>query len=247
MKKRLAAWAMAGMMWMSCTSPAWAELAWPAATSPNQQLMVAYVDQVNAGLQAMGASPLNCVFECYDTFASIGVAASDQAEVPEGVELILTMGDAGLHMLTLQVSRLDQFAILAAACIQAASPMSLSISDTLSAPQSMVKKAQQEPGNSFADEVNTLQGDQVRTYYAYEPDAYGDGVNYLTLTLIFPYGSSDIGGVYVTPAPTAKVEYNTEHEGNQFQDGFTHFEIVPTPTPDPEDGLVVDTKQVFSE
>lgn len=234
MWRRLAALALVLMM---MAGTACAEVAWPGTLTAGQQLLKAYVARVNEDLAALGAAQVNRLFECYAGFASLGVA-SDDAEIPEGNELIVTMAGDTLETLTLRTNDADLFAVLAAACIQAASPDAVALTDTMAEPAAYAARVKNEPENSFSDEVNTAQSDRVRTYYAYEPNAYGDGENWLTMTLVFAWSGTMADGVYVTPTPLPPEDYGNEYEGTQFDDGYTHLEIFVTATPSPDDALI---------
>lgn len=235
MRRRLAALVLALML---IAGSAGAELNWPTPLTDGQTLLRAYIERVNEDLAALGEAPVNTLFECYSGFASLGVTAQPGAEVPEDVELIVTMSGAGLQLLTLRVSSIDRFAPLAAACIQAASPDTLALTDTMATPAAYAKRAQQEPGNSFADDVNPIQGDQVRTYYAYAPNEYKDGVNWLTLTVVFPWQGVQSSGIYVTPTPATDRDNQTEEYQSELMDDYTHFEVFITATPSPDDAMI---------
>ena len=87
-----------------------------------------------------------------------------------------------------------------------------------------------------------LKGTTARTYYAYAPNQYHDGVSWLTLTLIFPLEGYEDAGVYVTytPAPATGPgsDDSDEYEGYVVDDGYTHFEVFTTETPSPDDGFI---------
>lgn len=234
MWKRLAVLTTA--LWMLCGT-AMAELNWPKAPTEGQQAAAAYIAQVNEDLAAQGMPVVNTLFECYTGFASLGVTADPKAEVPEDVELILTMDGSGLTMLTLRVSDAGRFAALAGACIHAATP-DLALTDALREPTAYAARVMSEPDNSFEDDVDPSQGDTVRVYYRYAPDEYHDGVDWITMTLIFPWHGAAAGGVYVTPTPPPAADYGNEYEGSQFDDGYTHFEVFVTPTTNPDDALI---------
>ena len=237
MWKRLAA-GLTCMLMMLCACSAQADLTWPENPTPGQQALMAYIDRVNENLTQLGAAPVNQVFECYSGFASVGVTASPESDVPENVELVITMSDYGLQKLILRVSALDQFAGLAASCIQAARIGQIELADALKDPSAYVSRVAKEPANSFEDDVQEQQGDAVRTYYRYAPNEYNDGHDWLTMTLIFPWSSDYSSGVVVTPTPAPAIDYGNEYEGSRFDDDYTHLEVFATDPPSPDDGFI---------
>lgn len=237
MWKRLAA-GLTCVLMMLCACSAQAELTWPDNPTPGQQALMDYIGRVNENLLLLDAAPVNRVFECYSGFASLGVTASAESEVPENVELVVTMTDAGLRMLTLRVSSIDQFASLAASCIQAASFGQIELADALNDPMAYASRVAGEPANSFSDEVVEQQGDTVRTYYSYAPNEYNDGHDWMTMTLIFPWNFGAGSGVLVTPTPAPEIDYGNEYEGSRFDDEYTHLEVFATESPSPEDGII---------
>lgn len=234
MLKRLAAM-LAALMLLSGT--ACAQIVWPQEMTMGQLLLSEYVERVNRNLTALGAPQVDALFECYPGFASLG-AGAEGAEVPEDVELVVTMSDAGLQKLVLRVCRPELFTDLAVACIQAASPDQMTIEDAKKACSAYAQRVMKEPDNSFGDEVQEQQGDTIRMYYGYEPNAFDDGVNWMRMTLIFAWSGIANGGMYVTATPAPQTDYGNEYEGTRFDDGYVHLEVFLTPSPAPEDGLV---------
>ena len=208
-----------------------ADLAWPAGATAGQLALQEYVARVNGNLAQLGTGQVNSIFECYSGFAVLGVTSQDMAEVPEGVELTFTLNEDSLSQLQLRVSDPSRFAALAAGCIQAASPDAMTLQDALRTPTEHVSQVQSAPANSYEEQIITGPGDAPRTYYAYYPNQYRDGVNWLQLTLIFPrtdaQSAAAIGAV--TPAPVPEEEY----EGTGY-DGGIHLEVFVTPTPEPD-------------
>ena len=72
MLKRLAALLLAAML---LPLSALAEIVWPDQTAGQQQLKE-YISRVNNNLAQLSQQPVNRLFECYDTFAVLGVTAS---------------------------------------------------------------------------------------------------------------------------------------------------------------------------
>lgn len=234
MKKPLIRFFCLVCLCLTCLSPALAELTWPALTTTGQTQLAAYISRVNENLVSLGRMPVNSVFECYPGMATLGVTSSDGADIPEDVQLYVTLYDESINVLQLRVSSLDQFAALAGCCIQAASPASTVLSDAMVDPSLYMNKALSNPSNSFEDPVTELNGSSPRTYYAYYPNQYQDGVNWLQLTLVFPMAGAGDAGIYATPSPEPSVEPAGEYEGYNPSDGLTHLEIFTTATPEPD-------------
>ena len=110
-----------------------ADMAWPDQTTGQQQLKE-YITRVNDNLAQLGQQPVNRLFECYDSFAVLGVTASEDAWGPEDVELTFTMSADCLTVLQLRVCSLEKFAALAAGCIQASCPDAMTLQDALTIP-----------------------------------------------------------------------------------------------------------------
>lgn len=227
-----------------------AALSWPegAAGALRQ-----YVETVNGFLAAQGEPEINSVFECYSSFAVIGVTDAEMSDTPEQNEIAVYLSRGELHYLQLRVT--DQparFSQLAAALIIAASPGGMTLKDAQKEANRCVEKAAKAPANSFSDTANTIQGDSLRAYFAYEPAEYpgqNPAVRTLQMTLVFPlpgYGSP----VYLTPAPEEENgnfngEGSPEWEGGtplenlygaseeEYESGI-HFNVEISPTPEPQ-------------
>lgn len=209
-----------------------AAIEWPALTTAGQQQLVDYIERVNQNQSQQNRGWINSLFEFYTTFAVLGMTSLDMAEIPEGVELSFTLNNDSIDTLQLRVNDPTRFANLAASCIQAASPGAITLEDALADPTAHAEKAMKKPSNSFEDEIIDLNGTAPRVYYAYYPNQYRDGVNWLQMTLIFPLPGSTDASVAVTPVPPA-ADPNLEYEGTGY-DGGTHLEIFLTPTPEPD-------------
>lgn len=222
---------------MITLTSALAELPWPPAQSEGRKALQRYVEQVNLNLTAQGLPQVNSLFECYDAFATMGMTSADNAEVAEGVEMTFLMGDEGVKRLQLRVSDFSRFPRIAAACIQAASPSAITLEDALADPAKYVQRAQSAPYTLFEDEVVEQQGVTLRAYYAYYPDQYSDGVNWLQLTLIFPLPGSADAAIAVTPEPEAAPRDSDDEmygTNTYYDEDFEHLEIFLTPTPEPD-------------
>ena len=209
------------------------EMSFPSDTE-GERLLADYIARVNEDLAAVHAAQVNSLFLCFPTTASLGVTDQDDAEVPEKVELDITMYDDALNVLTLRCQDPDQFAQLAAACIHAAAPEGITWAEALKAAQIYADRVKKAPNKSFADTVNEQNGEAVRTYYAYYFDRYGDEVNWLQLTLIFPMAGALGGEISVTPAPDVTAAPTDEYEGIRTDDSYDHFQVFTTATPEPD-------------
>lgn len=239
MLKRLAALLCALLL---LPTLAMAELSWPEATSQGQVLLQEYIDRINEDLAQLGAGSINSLFECYPTFAVLGITETDNAEIPENIELTFTLYDDSLNTLQLRVSQPDRFAALAASCIHALNPSTITLEEAMEAPASCVAQVLAEPANSFEDIVNTLNATEAHVYYAYYPNQYQDNVNWLQMTLVFPLKEYLDSAVFTTvePASAPSVSYYTNDDGETTgyeaadYDGGTHLEVFTTATPEPD-------------
>lgn len=223
------------MMCLALASSASARtIAWPAAETEGQRQLQAYMALVDENLTAQGQSTFNTLFECYATFACLGVTAQDNAEVPEQVELSISLYEDSINVLQLRVSDPARFAPLAASCIQAVSPSVMTLSDALASAQPYATKAQSAPLNSFEEPVDEMNGNAPRAYYAYYPNQYQDNVNWLQLTLIFPMAGSCDAALYTLPSATAAPAASDEYEGYNPEDSYPHLEVFLQETPEPD-------------
>lgn len=212
--------------------PAMGELIWPEPLTEGQAALKSYIELVNQNQSLQSRGWVNSLFECYPTFAAMGMTAQDMGAIPEGIELTFTMEGGHLDTLQLRVNDPTRFAALAASCIQAASPETTTLEEALTDPTYHASKAIETPTDSFEDTVDTLNGLTPRVYYAYYPNQYRDGVNWLQMTLIFPLPGAADAAVAATATP-APADPTVEYEGYDY-DGGTHLEIFVTPTPEPD-------------
>ena len=85
------------------------------------------------------------------------------------------------------------------------------------------------------DEMN---GTIPRVYYAYKPNEYHDGANWLQMTLIFPLeGAWDGEGLIVGTEEDREYvpeDADPDYEGYMSSDDYTHLEVFETATPEPD-------------
>lgn len=234
MIRRLAALVLALMLPL-CASAA---PAWPDQTAGQVRLRE-YINRVNMNLQSLGQAPVDALYECYPSFASLGVSNPADASIPGSVEMTFALYDSCLNTLQLRVSDASLFSAVAGSCIQAASPTSTTLESAMTDPARYAQRVMKEPGNSFEDAVDPLNGPAPRMYYAYYPDQYSDGVSWLQMTLIFPRGGVTEASASATETPPPSLSgYYDDNSETGFErydyDGLTHFEIFTTATPEPD-------------
>lgn len=226
------------LLLMMMTGTALAEMRWPKLSTAGQEQLQDYVMRVNENLIAQGQGTVNSVFEFYETFATMGVTATDNAEVPEDIEMTFLLDAEGVRMLQLRVSDAGKFAPIAAACMQAASPTAIALETALAEAGGYVRRTLEAPYTSFEDEVNAMQGPSPRVYFAYYPNQYADGLDWRQVTLIFPLPGSEDAPLAVTPEPAAglDVDGNEVYSMNTrtYEEGYQHLEVFTTATPEPD-------------
>lgn len=225
---------------LSIALPAQAELALSSGTPAQAQLMD-YLTAVNGLLAQQGQRQINSVFMDFPTSVVVGVTQESGAEVPEEVEMTFTLDGNCVNRLELRCSDADAFLYLAAACIQAASPLS-DWAEVVRRVQPYVDAVRADATSSFEETVNALQGTAARMYFAYLPNQFQDNVNWLQMTLIFPLSGYQEDALAVqTPAPNADVtvseaeaEADGLYSGYLSEDSYIHLETSPVVTPEPD-------------
>ncbi len=217
---------------------AFGELAWVTDT-PGQQRLKTYIETANEYLEKQGEMPVNRIFELYPGIATLGIVRDSKAEAPEDVEITVSLLNDRMNILQLRVSDGDRFPAIAASMIMALYRENITEEAAIAVPADRAEQAKKEPKNSFVEEYEELSGSIPRFYYAYYPDQYHDGKNWLQMTMIFPMDSewkgSDmiIGNTYVRGIdPESGV--SEDYEGYYSDDEFTHFEVFATATPEPD-------------
>lgn len=215
-----------------------AELAWRQDT-PAQEVLRKYITEVNVFLAEQGEQPINSLFEIYKTQAVLGITLFPDAETPENVEITVTMTYDSLNMLQLRVSDIARFPVIAAAFLRALEPEAMSMEAALAVPAAKAKRAVSEPANSFEEEIEQLNGDSPRTYYAYFPNQYGNGIPWMQMTIVFPLaglwdGETVLEGALPTKGPDTYSGNDANYEGYFSEDDYTHLEVFATETPEPD-------------
>ena len=216
------------------------------------------MENANTALAAQNAGVIDMRYEMYSTFASLGMDGADMPEDPFAdftlpAEMYFTMNAQGLHTLQLRMpigiqitldeadqhvlqadaADLAHFAAVAAACLHASSPSAVSVEQALGITNAYAGSILASATTSFGEEVNDMQGNQPRAYFAYFPNQFHDNKNsWVQMTLIFPLPGSADAPIVVpisTPAPE-----QTEDEVWLSDDNYTHLELFATPTPEPD-------------
>ena len=222
---------------MLTLSGALADIDWPADLTAGQRQLQTYIDVANAALAENGGGVINMMYEMYVSFASLGMDGIEMPEDPladftNPVEIYVSMGSEGLHSLQLRMQDANRFALVAAACIHAASPAAMSFDEARAITNVYAGSVLSTPNRSFSEDVNTLQGAQPRAYFSYAPNQFGDNHNWLQMTLVFARpGSAD--AYVVVPASTPAPEDATDQVWLS-SDNYSHLEIFTTPTPEPD-------------
>ena len=206
--------------------------------TPALKTLKTYTENVNKLLMETGEHPINSLFSCFSSITVMGITEKDDAEIPEGVEITVELYYETINSLQLRVNDPDRFPVIAAAVIRALYGDSMSQEDAISIPLERAKKAKQEPASSFEEPVDEMNGNKPRVYYAYYPNQYLSGMNWLQMTLIFPLaGEWDGEGLIL--GTEADREYvpaaaDPDYDGFMRDDDYTHYEVFSTATPEPD-------------
>ena len=237
MVKRLAALGLC-LALITAAVPGTANPVWPENTE-GQRVLKQYVETADRFLKEQGEPGVNSLFEAYAGFAVFGITDLPDAETPESVEITARLFPSTINSLEVRVSDLTRFPRIAASFIQALEPETMTREDALAVPTRRMQRAAAAPENSFEDQVENLNGTVPYVYYAYYPNQYSDGVNWMQMTIIFPmegYGNSDIviSGTEETKAPDTYSDHSADYEGYESKDDYVHYEIFETATPEPD-------------
>lgn len=231
--KKLAAMLLCLLM---ITAAALADIAWPEGQGAGQQALEGYIALVNETLAATGGGQIDVLHGLTPRRADLGM---DGLELPDdpfapydpAAEISVIMGEEGMHSIVVRMQDPDRFALVAAACIHAASPGAVSIQSATAIAGAYAGSIKAEPNRSFEEPVNDIQGAQPRAYFAYYPNQYQDQHNWLQLTLVFARpGSAD--APIIVPATTPAPEVG---DGVWLSnDNYSHLEVFASPTPEPD-------------
>lgn len=217
--------------------------------TPAQKKLKTYITNVNRFLLDNGEQEINRIFDQLDTVVEMGITSTDDAEVPEGVTVTVYLKYDGIHYLLLRVDDATAFPPIAAAFLQALNPDTMTQAEAMKVPKERASKAVRNPSNSFADhefdiykdrETEILNGERPRTYYAYYPNQYADGVSWMQMMIIFPlpeYWDEERGIIAQadeTKAPHTEEDWAEGYEGYFSSDKYEHLDVTPTETPEPD-------------
>lgn len=206
--------------------------------TPALKILKTYTEKVNKLLMETGEHPINSLFSCFSSITVMGITEMDDAEIPEGVEITVELFYDTINSLQLRVNDPDRFPVIAAAILRALYGDSMTQEDAISIPQERAKKAKQDPASSFEEPVDAMNGNKPRVYYAYYPNQYQSGMNWMQMTLIFPLaGEWDGEGLILgTEADREYVpeDANPDYDGFMRDDDYTHYEVFSTATPEPD-------------
>lgn len=210
--------------------------------TPAQKALKTYISNVNSFLAENGEFELNHIFDQQDTVVELGITYTEEAYIPEGVDVTVYLYYGSINYLKLRVSDAARFPQIAGAFLQALNPRTMTKEEALKTPGQRAQAVVRNPFNSFEDKVEEemLNGTSPRTFYSYYPNQYHDGVNWIQLLIIFPMeGFWDEENGIVTPgtetdAPYVDSDQDREYEGYYASDDYEHMEVFSTSTPEPD-------------
>ena len=211
-------------------------------TTPAQKALKTYLQNANGFLSDNGEEVINRVFDEQNTVVELGITVADDAFAPEHVTLTVYLYYDTINYILLRVDEPARFAAIAAAFRQALNPQTVTAEEALKIPSQRAKKAIEAPTDSFEDEVEEekLNGTDFREFYAYFPNQYHDGVNWMQLMIIFPmkgYWNEETGIIdnEASPkTPDRDSDQDAEYDGYYSTDDYEHLRIFTTATPEPD-------------
>lgn len=239
MVKRICALLTVLMMLMTGSSLADLKL---SDSTPAQKALKTYIENVNSFLAEYGEQEINHIFDQQKTVVELGITGSDDAYEPEDVTVTVYLYYGSINYLLLRVNDASRFPAVAAAFRQGLNPETMTRAAALKAPEERAKKAIKSPADSFEDKVEEekLNGTSFREFYAYYPNQYHDGVNWIQLMIIFPlegYWDEETGIVGNETDPKVQdrdSDQDAQYEGYYASDDYEHLRVFVTPTPEPD-------------
>ncbi len=212
------------------------------SSTPAQKALKTYLDNVNAFLTENGEPEINHIFDQLKTVVELGITSSEEAYEPEDVTLTVYLYINSINSLLLRVNDPARFPRIAAAFRRALNPQTMTQQEALKTPSERAKKAIQNPSDSFEDKVEEekLNGTNFREFYAYYPNQYRDGVNWIQLLIIFPlegYWNEETGIIDNETGPKTadrESDQDAEYDGYYSTDDYDHLEVFATATPEPD-------------
>ena len=239
MVKRICALLLALLLLMAGSSLADLKL---NGSTPAQKSLKTYLENVNAFLAESGEQEINHIFDQLKTVVELGITSSQDAYEPEDVTVTVYLYTGSINYLVLRVNDAGRFPKIAAAFRRALNPQTMTQEEALKMPAQRAKKAVQNPTDSFEDKVEEekLNGINFREFYAYYPNQYRDGVNWIQLLIIFPqegYWNEETGIIDNESKPKTEdreEDQAKEYDGYYSVDEYEHLSITVTPTPEPD-------------
>ena len=217
-------------------------------TTPAQKILGSYIANVNSFLTENGEAEINRIFDEQNDVVELGITDSDEDYEPDVVADIYLRYDS-LHYLVLRVNSTDRFPAVAGAFLRALNPKTMTQEESLKKPRERARKAAANPADSFADhefdiyaekEQEILNGEKPRTYYAYYPNQYHNGENWLQLMIIFPLEADwdeETGILNDEDQPKVRdrdSDQDAQYDGYYAADDYEHLRIYTTATPEPD-------------
>ena len=216
--------------------------------TPAQKMLQTYIGNVNTFLAENGEMELNRIFDQQNTEAELGITTTEDDYEPDVVVDVYMRYDS-LYYLVLRVNDAGRFPAIAAAFLRALNPETMTREESLKVPAERAQKAAANPDNSFVDhefdiyaekEQEILNAEKPQSYYAYYPNQYHNGENWLQLMIIFPmegYRNGEDGIISDEAQPKTQAPdegQDAEYEGYYASDDFEHFRVFTTATPEPD-------------
>ena len=210
--------------------------------TPGQQMLRTYMANVNEYLLENGEEEINKIFDQQNTVVEMGITANEDVYEPQDVTVTVYLSYGSIYYLLLRVNDANRFPRIAAAFRRALNPQTITAEEAQKKPAERASKAVKNPTDSFEDQVEEekLQGTAPREFYAYYPNQYHDGENWMQLMIIFPlegYWDEErgiISGETGTKPPPSDEGQDEGYEGYNPSDDYTHLETFTTPTPEPD-------------
>ncbi len=206
--------------------------------TPALKILKTYTENVNKLLMEAGEHPINSLFSCFPSMTVMGITEEDDAEIPEGIEITAELYYDAINSLQLRVNDPERFPVIAAAILRALYGDSMTQEEAVSIPKERAKKAKLDPASSYEEPVDEMNGNKPRVYYAYYPNQYQSGTNWLQMTLIFPItGEWDGEGLILgteTDREYVPEDADPDYDGFMQDDDYTHYEVFSTATPEPD-------------
>lgn len=211
-------------------------------STPAQKALKTYLNNVNGFLTESGELEINHIFDQQNTVVELGITSSEDAFEPEHVTATVYLYYDSINYILLRVDDPNRFAQIATAFRRALNPKTMTQEEAQRTPRERAKKAVQNPSDSFEDTVEEekLNGTDFREFYAYYPNQYRDGVNWMQLLIIFPlngYWNEETGIVDNEAGPKTQdrdSDQDAEYDGYYSTDDYEHLRIFTTPTPEPD-------------